>query len=178
MLQSPLSEANPLVWGKMVTYEDLSREQQREYCKLADSGDHSCYMTLAEAVRYCNIDGRRLPSAREFADWAKSHGAKGILTEDAYIRELNGLPEGRWTTQRKAYRVYTQESERVDMFFYSYAGYFPPKDFSENHWFWSSSVLPAPSNNQSLFFNGRDGGIGFTHSSMDARNSVRCVGAP
>ena len=114
-------------------------------------------MTQAAAIRYCANQGARLPSIRELAQLAMSHGAKGIVD----------------TCYGSGHRCYSVNATNADgssdKFKFIYAGYRRPE--GEDKWFWSSSISKIGS----AF--GLDGGSGVVDS--DVRSifpaAVRCV---
>ena len=90
------------------------------------------YMNQYDAVLYCANQGKRLPSARELAQFSMTFGAKGIL-EMHDIR--NGdVPEGYHHVKAK------NADGKDDSFYFNYAGYQPAKGDLGQSWLWSSSV--------------------------------------
>lgn len=105
-------------------------------------------MNFSEASAYCKTRGTRLPTVREFADYAYQHGARGTR-ETAYpniaTTEKNVYLEGLSNFHSGGYVALKKRSETnrfiVINFYYSNEGYIAPQvdDFQA----WTSSPFPA-----------------------------------
>lgn len=61
---------------KIITYDDLSSQEVKIYCKKASNVDSNiCLMTREKAEKYCLSKGLKLPSILDFAIMASSYGA-------------------------------------------------------------------------------------------------------
>jgi hypothetical protein len=132
-------------------------------------------MTHIAADAYCHGHGSRLPTARELALVAISHGACGILSPSDYAsyEGTERCPKSHY--YRRTVAVSTQEPAGDD-FYFSADGYQRPRGEAGNYyWFWSSSVR-AGSSGYAYVLYGYDGA--FEHhfrSPFDGFHAVRCV---
>lgn len=107
--------------------KDQALQKSLQFSDIARKADGTIrYMNQGDAINYCANQGQHLPSARELAQLATSMGAAGIL-ETSVGPGYTHLVRAR------------NADGKVDVFYYSYAGYKPPVGDLGNQWFWSSS---------------------------------------
>jgi hypothetical protein len=140
-----------------------------------DKNGKVLYMNHPDAVKYCEKDGKRLPTVREQALLSQSMGSKGLKeTTFADIKTSDAKVSAEITQMNKdgyyAFYKKNQAGETVVDFYFNYNGYKKPTgDLGENY-FWSSSVHPVYSSYAYELF----GCGGYIYYGYDY-GAVRCV---
>jgi hypothetical protein len=141
--------------GPVVTKAQATAAGHLQYC-LVDFPDF-CAMIQDDAIAYCDRPqaNEHLPSAREFALYAKAQGARGILA--------NEDGSGNW--------VYTQHDQP---FYFTSEGYRKPSQRELTSWFWTSSIRVDNSQAGYVFYGGY-GSIGAEGWARMGIHLVRCA---
>jgi hypothetical protein len=141
-------------------------------------------MTYADADFFCNAQGERLPTQREFAEFSKLKGAKiretsfpGINFNDPRVQS-----EHQKNNQDAFWVKLKVDSlgEPVVDFYYSNDAYRTSElEAWDNIWFWTSTVLPnlyhvGPLDSKAIWTSST-GYILSDTSSQNRRNAVRCI---
>ncbi len=133
-----------------------------------ESGD-SISFTQSDAILYCAKLNAHLPSAREFAQFAKSMGAAGTLEVDYVWSSLQGkVPPGFSLVNA------TDSNGVPDVFYFNSQGLTVPKLAIEQNFFWSSSTNKNYQDGFYLYF-GNAGKLAYGRNMTNAKASVRCV---
>jgi hypothetical protein len=131
-------------------------------------------MTQSQAFAYCASIGAHLPTAREFAQYTMTLGAKGIAEINA--RKSDGNLVGRPDNSYEGI-VYRNLDGTRDAFYYSMSGYQAPEGDLGKQGFWTSSVshqvLPDYPYAYVLF--GNYGALGESNRGYGFDYAVRCV---
>ncbi len=111
-----------------------------EIIKNPDGSVHK--VSLADAPFYCAGPDKHLPTAREFAEFAQSQGAKGIR-ETAFAgaplwQVSSEIAQNEKEGFYPIYETVVGQGTTVDFYFNETDYKKPPGDFGQN-WFWSSS---------------------------------------
>lgn len=123
-----------------------------------NSGEVIMVPTGFHAQEICPAN-MRIPSAREWAQFAQEHGAKGILE----LNQVSGqIPEG-----YEQHRVLNANDQGVystrDRFYFNKSGYKPPSNVIGQYQFWtSSSAQSLPG--MKTFFSGFHGDMAYHNS--------------
>lgn len=146
--------------GNVPNFENIIKKNASTegLCTHVENG--LCFMLYSNGLNYCRSKGAHLPSAREFAQFAESHGAKGILEIDEVKKKYNGVPPMGY----QFYHYKTPNSNNgTDEFYFNEDGYkTPSRIFAENTFLASSRVefSTNPDWNMSNAFWGDTGQIG------------------
>lgn len=129
---------------------------------LAESKTEIPQYTHPDAKTFCESLGKRLPSARELAQYAIERGAAGILEPKQYKNQDGYMPINKLVTN------YTTELD----FYYNPDGYVPTENDVKKAWLWSASY--GPHNIDFVYvFNLKSGEFDFDARIM--KNGARCI---
>lgn len=143
-------------------------------------------MTYKEAEVYCAQTNAHIPSPREYALFAMSQGAKGIVEVNDPAYELISKMDLRSNTYANIYSHF-DTTDKTDEFRYIYYGYKKPTSPSDgNALFWMSSVAPDSMKSNSKIdwnkfekhhiFNGSYGGLMTYQNPLKShKHALRCV---
>lgn len=156
----------------------LKNESTADYCPQAENDGDSCAMYQENAQAYCESIGSRLPTIREFAEYAAKNGAAGIRSSafsgtsgynDDIRAEIQSM--GSEGYQRVIHR--DEAGEDVIDFYLNLNGYRENEDQLGNHQFWTSSAHDAAS---FYVFNDLDSGRNDIQSEEGVEiRDVRCI---
>jgi hypothetical protein len=104
-------------------------------------------MTQYQAEAYCQDQGARLASTRDFALFSQAHGALGLVeVEDAVLP----MPAG----------YYKVESQNQKPFYFNHQGYVAPAGDLGSKTFWTSSIVLGHPTHAHVFYGAWGGGGG------------------
>lgn len=131
----------------IVKIKDLTAIDQKKYCaRVSPAG--GCYMWYSGAESYCKSIGKRLPTAKEWAQFASKNEAKGFLTEAEYNVEAHG---SNW---KKTYKIWFEGDD--DFFYYSSVNY---KDVTKKYELGGIIWSSTNAGNDNISFNPYSGGF-------------------
>ncbi len=147
--------------------EDLQNNSQPLFIETDSTNE---IMTNVEAVQYCKDKGGRLPSAREWAQYSKSQGAKGTLELSFVFNKLDGQAPPDY----KLISAMNVDGSN-EKFYYNNLGYsFVVSPNTTSYWYWSSSTH-SNSSDGGYVFNESLGQLFYLSNAPHAALSVRCV---
>jgi hypothetical protein len=140
-----------------------------KYCSVI-SEEGLCLMTLQKAEEYCNSQGSRLPTAREYSQFSLSLGAEGLLEEQEYKEQKAAGKD-----VSNYIKVSTKEDNgKIDTFYLDHGGYQTPNGNLGFEWVWSSSISSTGNTKPYQFLSI----YGFLHSEENfpiVKGAVRCI---
>lgn len=165
--------------GDYIAKDSSSQKYCQDYW--AKDGD-ACEITQHDAVKYCELQGKHLPSAREYAEYAMGRGATGIRETNFPNTPVRGVDRrvmDEWTQMGElgytGIHHYIGGSLKEDgmYFYYSEAKYKPflPKTCMR---VWTSTFAPG----QGIYYFDLDSGSLSISSSSGGTLYARCAPGP
>ncbi len=168
------ASSSPVRFGDVV----LRSEENAEFCPRTFEDGSPCVMDHDEAVRYCEYQNTRLPTAREFAQFTAINGAVGIR-ESAFGTASRFNRELREETRRFRDEDYFPIYQRLDDsqfgidFYYNPTGYRETEDEAPSYSFWTSSQRQPQS--FYLFDDADNADANLVADDFTQGHEVRCV---
>lgn len=133
-------------------------------CPDAKPGE-ACRLSQRQAEQFCAAMGMHLPTSREFAAYAVSKGAKGLIEKPA-----GAVPEGYYLVAS------VNPGNQRDDFYFNHAGYNVERGAMKGEMIWTASVVPGKEGYAHVFYGDWGGGGGKPEEHLRTyRNTVRCV---
>ncbi len=170
----------------LVCFAFIAGQARAEISDIIRKSDGTPYFAGdLEASGYCNKHGMRLPTALEYANFARANGASGI--RDTKFPNLNykdsNVQQEIESNSKDGFKaIYRSEPAPKGeilptafvSFYYNYSGFQNSSINSGSYKFWTSSDLKVLFHDYVYYFDGRDGSISNDDPDLVGQIAFRC----